>query len=60
MQFNQLLFIVWSNTGMLTPKIGPMWGGGAIIILFRKFVIAQEPNVQLTSNQAVNSSLYAK
>ena len=23
-QFNQLLFTVWSNTGMLTPKIGPM------------------------------------
>ena len=24
MQFKQLLFIVWSNTRMLTPKIGPM------------------------------------
>ena len=33
-------------------------GGGAIIILFRKFAIAQEPNVRLTSNQAVNSCLY--
>ena len=32
--------------------------GGAIIILFWKFAIAQEPNVRLTSNQAVNSSLY--
>ena len=47
---------VWSfynNCGNIS-----VWGGGAIIILFQKFAIAQEPKVRLTSNPAVNSSLY--